>query len=171
MTRALASLLCVFTLAGTAALGATAGTTTSAAATGSKATVIILRGRTSANGGGTWQRRLRLKLLKRRLNRFELCAMVNQVKFSPGCDPRPGSVLPRGTILRLEQKPAGSGIKVQDTPGWGMVGTSLEPSIFAVLSNVVTGNTYGTFTYRVTLRDAEGTIVARSKPFKVVWHP
>jgi hypothetical protein len=52
-----------------------------------------------------------------------------------------------------------------------MVGTSLEPSIFAVLSNVVTGNTYGTFTYRVTLRDAEGTIVARSKPFKVVWHP
>ena len=81
------------------------------------------------------------------------------------------AVLPRGTILRLEQKPAGSGIKVKDTPGWGMVGTSLEPSIFAVLSNVVTGNKYGTVTYRVTLRDAEGTIVARSKPFKVVWHP
>ena len=171
MTRALASLLCVFTLAGTAALGATAGTTTSATGTDSKATVITLRGRTTANGGGTWQRRLRLKLLKLRLNRFELCAMVNQATFSPSCDPRPGSVLPRGTILRLEQKPAGSGIKVKDTPGWGMVGTSLEPSIFAVLSNVVTGNKYGTVTYRVTLRDAEGTIVARSKPFKVVWHP
>jgi hypothetical protein len=161
----------VFTLAGTAVVGATAGTATSAADTGSKATVITLRGRTSANGGGTWQRRLRLKLLKLRLNRFELCAMVNQTRFSPSCDPRPGSVLPRGTILRLEQKPAGSGIKVKDTPGWGMVGTSLEPSLFAVLSNVVTGNKFGTVTYRVTLRDAEGNIVARSKPFKVVWHP
>jgi hypothetical protein len=171
MTRALASLLCVFTLAGTAVLGATASTTTSAAGTRSTATVITLRGRTSSNGGGTWQRRLRLKLLKRRLNRFELCAMVNQVRFSPSCDPRPGSVLPRGTILRLEQKPAGKGIRVQDTPGWGMVGTSLDASLFAVLSNVVTGNTFGTYTYRVTLRDAEGNIVARSKPFKVVWHP
>ena len=171
MTRALASLLCVFTLAGTAVLGATAGTTTSATGTRSTATVITLRGRTSANGGGTWQRRLRLKLLKLRLNRFELCAMVNQTKFSPSCDARPGSVLPRGTILRLEQKPAGSGIRVKDTPGWGMVGTSLEPSLFAVLSNVVTGNKFGTVTYRVTLRDAEGDIVARSKPFKVIWHP
>ena len=171
MTRALASLLCVFTLAGTTVLGATASTTTSAAGTRSTATVITLRGRTSSNGGGTWQRRLRLKLLKRRLNRFELCAMVNQVRFSPSCDPRPGSVLPRGTILRLEQKPAGKGIRVQDTPGWGMVGTSLDASLFAVLSNVVTGNTFGTYTYRVTLRDAEGNIVARSKPFKVVWHP
>lgn len=170
MTRALASLLCVCTLAGTAVLSATAGTTTSAAGNRSTATVITLRGRTSSNGGGTWQRRLRLKLLKLRLNRFELCAMVNQARFSPSCDPRPGSVLPRGTILRLEQKPAGKGIRVKDTPGWGMVGTSLEPSIFAVLSNVVTGNTFGTVTYRVTLRDAEGNIVARSKPFKVVWH-
>ena len=86
MARALASLLCVFTLAGTAVLGATAGTTTSAAGTHSTATVITLRGRTSANGVGTWQRRLRLKLLKLRLNRFELCAMVNQTRFSPSCD-------------------------------------------------------------------------------------
>lgn len=171
MTRALASVLCVVMLAGTAVVVATASSATSAADTRSTATVITLRGRTSANGGGTWQRRLRLKLLKRRLNRFELCAMVNQVKVSSGCDPKPGSVLPRGTILRLEQKPAGSGIKVEDTPGWGMVGTSLEPSLFAVLSNVVTGNKFGTTTYRVTLRDAEGNIVARSKPFKVIWHP
>jgi hypothetical protein len=167
--RTLVSLVCAVTLAGTAVLGATAATTTSGAGSRSSATVITLKGRTSANGGGTWQRRLRLKLLKRRLNRFELCAMVNETKFSPSCDPRPGSVLPRGTILRLEQKPAGHGIHVQDTPGWGMVGTSLEPSIFAVLSNVVTGNKFGTFTYRVTLRDAEGNIVARSKPFTVVW--
>ena len=73
-------------------------------------------------------------------------------------------------MAQVVEKPAGKGIHVRDTPGWGMVGTSLEPSLLAVLSNVVTGNRFGTVTYRVTLRDAEGTILARSKPFRVVWH-
>ena len=168
MSRALVSLLCVSALAGSAALGATAGNTTSATGSRTSATVITLRGRSP--GAGAWQRRLRLKLIKVRLKSFELCAMVNQSSLSPTCDAKPGKTLPRGTILRLEQKPAGHGIKVQDTPGWGMVGTSSEPSILAVLSNVVTGNRFGTVTYRVTLRDAEGTILARSRPFKVVWH-
>ena len=169
MTRALVSLLCVSALAGTAAIGVSAGNTSGAAGTHATATVITLRGR-SPLALGAWQRRLQLKLVKLRLKRFELCAMVNHSTLSPTCDAKPGEALPRGTILRLEQRPAGSGIRVQDTPGWGMVGTSLEPSILAVLSNVVTGNKVGTVTYRVTLRDAEGTIVARSKPFKVVWH-
>ena len=169
MTRALASLLCVFALAGTAALGATAGNTSNAAGARATATVITLRGR-SPVALGAWHQRLRLKLIKLRLKKFELCAMVNRSALSPTCDAKPGEALPRGTILRLEQRPAGHGIKVQDTPGWGMVGTSLEPSIVAVLSNVVTGNKVGTVTYRVTLRDAEGTILARSRPFKVVWH-
>jgi len=169
MMRAFVSLLCVSALAGATVVGATAGNTTSSTGSRSSATVITLRGRTSSTGAGAWQRRLQLKLIKLRLKSFELCAMVNQARLTPTCDAKPGNALPRGTILRLEQKPAGHGIKVQDTPGWGMVGTSPEPSIFAVLSNVVTGNKLGTVTYRVTLRDAEGTILARSKPFKVVW--
>ena len=165
MIRALA-VLCATTLF--AASAATAGPTTGAAASRATATVITLRGRSPSPG--PWRRVLRLKLIKLRLKSFELCAMVNQARLSPGCDAKRGSALPRGTILRLEQKPAGKGIHVRDTPGWGMVGTSLEPSLLAVLSNVVTGNRFGTVTYRVTLRDAEGTILARSKPFRVVWH-
>ena len=169
MTRALVVALSVSALvAASATGGATAGNTSSAAGARTTATVITLRGR-SPGATGAWQRRLRLKLIKLRLKRFELCAMVNHSRLSPTCDAKPGEALPQGTILRLEQRPAGQGIKVQDTPGWGMVGTSLEPSIIAVLSNVVTGNKVGTVTYRVTLRDAEGTILARSKPFKVVW--
>ena len=157
MTRALVSLLCVSAIAGTAVLGATAGNNR-APPDPRLGDVITLRGR-SPLALGAWQRRLRLKLVKLRLKRFELCAMVNHSTLSPTCDAKPGEALPRGTILRLEQQPAGSGIRVQDTPGWGMVGTSLEPSILAVLSNVVTGNKVGTVTYRVTLRDAEGTIL------------
>jgi len=167
MTRALVSLLCVSALAGSAALGATAGTTSSVAGSRGTATVITLRGRSPSPG--PWRRQLRLKLIKLRLKSFELCAMVNRSTLSPTCEAKPGAALPRGTILRLEQRPAGHGIKVQDTPGWGMVGTSPEPSLLAVLSNVVTGNKVGTVTYRVTLRDAEGTVLARSRPFKVVW--
>jgi hypothetical protein len=168
MTRAFVSLLCVSALAGSAALAATAGTTSSAVGSRGTATVITLRGRSPSPG--PWRRQLRLKLIKARLKSFELCAMVNRSTLSPTCDPKQTDVLPRGTILRLEQKPAGKGIHVRDTPGWGMVGTSLQPSLLAVLSNAVTGNTFGTITYRVTLRDAEGTILARSRPFKVVWH-
>jgi hypothetical protein len=149
-------------------LGATTSSTAGATDSRAAATVITLRGRSP--GAGAWQRRLRLKLVKVRLKSFELCAMVNQARLSATCDAKPGKALPRGTILRLEQRPAGHGIRVRDTPGWGMVGTSLEPSILAVLSNVVTGNRFGTVTYRVTLRDAEGNIVARSRPFKVIWH-
>jgi hypothetical protein len=170
MTRGLISVLCTSALVVTTAAGATAGNTTSAAGSRSTATVITLRGRSPTTGAGAWQRRLRLKLIKVRLKSFELCAMVNHSTLSPTCDTKPSEALPRGTILRLEQRPAGHGIKVRDTPGWGMVGTSLEPSILAVLSNVVTGNTFGTVTYRVTLRDAEGKILARSKRFEVTWH-
>ena len=166
MTRALATLLCVSALLGSTAAVALAESSAGSADARTAATVITLRGRPAT---GAWRRGLRMKLVKVRLERFELCAMVNQARLSPTCDARPGSVLPRGTILRLEQKPAGQGIRVRDTPGWGMVATSLEPSLLAVLSNVVTGNTFGTTTYRVTLRDAEGTILARSKPFKVTW--
>lgn len=165
MIRALVSLLCVSALV---AASATAGNATGRTSSGATATVITLRGRSPSPG--PWRRVLRLKLIKLRLKSFELCAMVNQARLSPGCAAKKGAALPRGTILRLEQKPAGKGIHVQDTPGWGMVGTSLEPSLLAVLSNVVTGNRFGTITYRVTLRDAEGNILARSRPFKVVWH-
>jgi hypothetical protein len=77
--------------------------------------------------------------------------------------------LPPGQTLRLEQRPIGPAVTNPDSPGWGTVATSEDASLSAVLSNFVTGNTPGTITYRTTLRDSAGQILARSNPVAVTW--
>jgi hypothetical protein len=74
------------------------------------------------------------------------------------------------TTLRLEQDPAGRGIKRADSPGWGMLAASSTASLGAVLSNTVTGDVTGRFRYRVTLRDKAGKVLVRSNVLPIDWH-
>ena len=102
---------------------------------------------------------------------FYVCAVWKKARPNKPCEAFPGVKLPPNTQLRLEQQPIGPAVTNPDTPGWGTVATSPTADLQAVLSNFVTGNTYGTFTYRATLRDPAGTILARSNTFKITWHP
>ncbi len=104
------------------------------------------------------------------LTSFVVCAVWNQAPPPPTCQPRRGSRLPEGTSLRLEQRPIGAGVKRADSPGWGLVGLSQDAALEAVLSNNISGNRFGTISYRVTLRNASGRVQATSNTFKVVWH-
>ena len=73
-----------------------------------------------------------------------------------------GVRLPAQTNARLEQSPIAKALRRDDSPGWGMVGFSPDPVIKAMLSNTQTGNVYGTFYYRVTLRDVSSKILVTS---------
>jgi hypothetical protein len=77
--------------------------------------------------------------------------------------------LPAGTVLRLEQSPVARALKRADSPGWGMLGSSPDGGLGAVLSNLVTDNRRGTFHYRVTLRDRSNNILVASNTLTVVW--
>ena len=167
MLRSAVAALCVSAvLVAPAAVGAAAlGNETGASAGAAK---ITLRGKTP--GPGPWRTYLWLKLVKVKLKSFELCAVWDQPSPLPNCRAKAGKALPAGTTLRLEQRPIGNGVRLADTPGWGMIGTSNDAALAAVVSNSVTGNHFGTVTYRVTLRNADGRVVARSNPFKVAWH-
>ena len=129
---------------------------------------ITLRGKFAGSG---WVRTLSRKLNKNRLIPFTLCAVWDHPSGKQfDCLPVPGSSLPPGTDLRLEQKPAGHGLRRADSPGWGMLAMSPTAVLKAPLSNDVTGNTFGTVRFRVTLRErATGRIVYRSNPFLLRW--
>jgi hypothetical protein len=117
-----------------------------------------------------WKKTLYIKLVKTRLITFSLCAIND---WQPGqkfdCD-LSGPRLGEQTTLRLEQAPVGRALVRSDSPGWGMLGVSASSRLGAVLSNTVTGDRFGTFRYRVTLRDRSGQILASSNTVKVVWH-
>jgi hypothetical protein len=51
-----------------------------------------------------------------------------------------------------------------------MLGISLTARLGAIMSNTVTGNNYGTYRYRVTLRDGSGQVLATSNSLPVDWH-
>jgi hypothetical protein len=70
----------------------------------------------------------------------------------------------------MEQSPVARAMKRDDSPGWGMVGLGSDPVVKVVLSNTETGNRYGTFYYRVTLRDIAGKILLTSNKVTLVWH-
>lgn len=132
------------------------------------ADTITLRARVHE---GFWQKSLSLKLVKTNLIGFSVCAIWDQPatqKFS--CSAPAGTKLPAGSRLRLEQSPVLRALKRSDSPGWGMLGTSEDPALGAVLSNTVSGNRLGTVKYRVTLRDADGKVMLQSNVFTVVWH-
>jgi hypothetical protein len=110
-----------------------------------------------------------LKLVQTSLTEFSVCATWNtQPPRRFNCSS--GAQLPANTTLRLEQSPAGHGLKRADSPGWGMVGSSEEATLEAALSNAVSGNRPGTVHYRVTLRDSSGRVLARSNVLMVNWH-
>jgi hypothetical protein len=132
------------------------------------ATPIILRGRRPARG--PWRNYLWLELDKTDVVSFTVCAVWRQPPPQQACRAAPGNRLPRGTLMRLEQRPIAAALRRADSPGWGMVGASPDAVLEAVLSNTLSGNRIGTFSYRVTLRNASGRVLARSNTFRAFWH-
>jgi hypothetical protein len=117
-----------------------------------------------------WKKALYIKLVKTRLISFSLCAVKDwQAGAKFDCD-SPGPRLPPPTLLRLEQNPVGKGLIRSDSPGWGMLGISSNARLGAALSNTLTGDKFGTYRYRVTLRDRSGAVLATSNTVKVTWH-
>jgi hypothetical protein len=119
---------------------------------------------------GPWVTRLSLKLKKTQLMEFKLCGVWNWPANRRFTCLGAGSRLPERTAARMEQSPIGKAMKRDDSPGWGMVGFSDHPVIKLPLSNTETGDKYGTFYYRVTLRDLSGTILLTSNKVSVTWH-
>jgi hypothetical protein len=121
--------------------------------------------------GGLWQKSLYLKLVKLRLTDFSVCAIWNRPAGETfDCGPASERQLPDGTSLRLEQSPIARAVRRADSPGWGMLGSSPDAALGAVLSNLVSGNRAGTFRYRVTLRDRTNQLLVASNTLRVVWH-
>ena len=119
---------------------------------------------------GPWKKSLSLRLVKLRLISFQLCAIWNyQAGAAFDCDAAARNKLPAGTTMRLEQNPVAKAVRRADSPGWGMLGTSSDGGLGAVLSQLVSGNRRGTFHYRVTLRDRSSHILATSNTFTLVW--
>jgi len=120
---------------------------------------------------GPWVTRLSLKLTKTKLIEFRLCGVWDWPAAKRFTCLGAGTRLPARTAARMEQSPVGTALKRQDSPGWGMVGFSADPVIKVPLSNTATGNHYGTYYYRVTLRDlAGGKPLVTSNKVAVNWH-
>jgi hypothetical protein len=121
--------------------------------------------------GGPWKKALYVKLVRNQLYSFSVCAIRN---WQPPAEPfecnTAGEPLPAETGMRLEQNPIARALRRSDSPGWGMLGTSETARLGAVLSNTVTGDRFGIFRYRVTLRDGSGRLLARSNTVSVNWH-
>lgn len=131
---------------------------------------ITLRGRL---GRGVWRKSLSLKLNKDTLVTFALCGLWDQpptAAFTPKCTAASGDKLPNGTFLRLEQNPIKKALPRADSPGWGLLAMTDKNAIEAILSNTLTGNVYGTFHYRVTLRTVSGQVLATSNALTLYWH-
>jgi hypothetical protein len=152
----------------TLALTASAGLWQGRAADAAESHSITLRGKFA---GGAWKPTLSRKLDRNRLIAFSLCAVWDQPtsrRFN--CAAAQGVQLPEGTELRLEQRPAAAALKLRDSPGWGLLGVSGEPSFRVPLSNGVTGNRFGTVTFRVTLRErSSGKVLYRSNALLLRW--
>jgi hypothetical protein len=146
-------------------------TTTSSQTTGESApvTITVLGSRTNT---GPYTRSLSMKLddTTPKPFPFYVCAAWGEQKAPAGCKAAAGARLPVGGILRLEQQPPGPAVTYPDSPGWGTVGTSDTSELTVPLSNGTTGNRFGTVTYRVTMRDRAGKILANSNRFVLTWH-
>ena len=143
--------------------------TTSTAPVTPGAAAIILRGARLDNG--PWGHHVSVQLGRNgQPNQFYVCAVRTRVAPKKPCLAPPGSALPYQTILRLEQHPAGVGLKEPDSPGWGIVGTSDQADLRIVLSDFVSSSKPATITYRVTLRTLAGKKLATSNPISVTWH-
>ena len=141
--------------------GARATPSIGADATTATAATIAVRGRTGIEG--PWRSSLRLKLVRGGIPvSFTVCAVWGDPpSVTPECGAAPGTRLPDGTRMRLEQR---------RTTHWKRVGLSPEPALEAVLSNAVSGNRLGTVFYRVRLIQTSGRVLRTSNTFRVVWH-
>jgi hypothetical protein len=150
---------------------AKSSTTTASQATGESAPVTITVLGSRANTG-PFTRSLSMKLddTTPKPYPFYVCAAWGEQKAPDGCKAAAGARLPVGGILRLEQQPPGPAVTFPDSPGWGTVGTSDTAELTVPLSNGTTGNRFGTVTYRVTMRDRAGKILANSNRFVLTWH-
>jgi hypothetical protein len=119
---------------------------------------------------GPWVTRLSLKLKIYQLMAFRVCGVWNWPTTRRFTCLGAGSRLPEKTTARMEQSPIGKALKRDDSPGWGMVGLSTDPVCKVALSNTTTGDRYGTYFYRVTLRDLAGAVLLTSNKVTVVWH-
>lgn len=146
-----------------------ATTTTAAGGVSAPVTITVLGSRAAT---GPYTRALSMKLddTTPRPYPFYVCAAWGAHKAPEGCKAAAGASLPVGGILRLEQQPPGPAVTYPDSPGWGTVGTSDTPELSVPLSNGTTGNRFGTITYRVTMRNRAGKILARSNTFLLTWH-
>jgi hypothetical protein len=126
----------------------------------------------AAHTDGPWTRRLSLRLGRGGVPaQFYVCAVWTQREVAEPCGTEPGGTLRAGSTLRLEQHPVGPGLERADSPGWGLVGTSEEPVLRITLSDFVSANNKpATVTYRVTLRDPSGRVVATSNTITIAWH-
>ena len=148
----------------------TAATTTTQATGGAAPVTITVLG--SRANTGPYARSLSMKLDDNTPKPFPfyVCAAWGEHKAPEGCKAAAGARLPVGGILRLEQQPPGPAVTYPDSPGWGTVGTSDTPELTVPLSNGTTGNRFGTVTYRVTMRNRAGKILANSNRFVLTWH-
>jgi hypothetical protein len=146
-----------------------AGTTTATASAGDAQRTIRLLG--SKSNSGPFEESLSLKLVDGvEPIAFYVCAAWGDDEAPSGCKAPSGARLPAGASLRLEQRPPGPARRFADSPGWGTVGTSETAELSAPLSNGVTGNRIGKVTFRATLRNRAGRVLATSNPFMLTWH-
>jgi hypothetical protein len=172
LTVGVAGAALVWPFADGASANRNAGRTALAAPSGERASrqddsKLTLRLRTRL---GPWKKSLYLRLNKNKLSTFSACGIRNwdgTEKFD--CEVASGR-LPGGNFLRLEQSPRAKALARPDSPGWGMLGLTSSTRVGVVVSNVVTGNRYGTYRYRVTLRNASGLVLATSNIVTVTWH-
>lgn len=150
--------------------GSTSGTTTATTAAGSENAKITLLG--AKHNDGPWARSLSVRLGRGGVPvQFFICAVRGAPASTQPCKAPPGSMMPTRSTMRLEQQPVGPGIERPDSPGWGLVGTSEDPELSIVLSDFVSANNKpGPVTYRVTLRDPSGHVLATSNTITVHWH-
>lgn len=119
---------------------------------------------------GAWLKALSLPLNKHNLKEFKLCGVFNWPAGKTFTCVGSGATLPERTLLRMEQTPIANAMKRTDSPGWGLVGMSGDPVLRVPLSNTVTQDKWGTFYYRVSLRDLAGKVILTSNRVKLVWH-
>jgi hypothetical protein len=124
----------------------------------------------SAQNTGPFEDSLSLKLVAGfRPIPFYVCAAWGAKTAPSNCTAAQGARLPAGSTLRLEQRPPGPAVTYPDSPGWGTVGTSEDPELNIPLSNGVTGNRVGKVTFRATLRNRSGRVLATSNTFTLTW--
>ena len=152
----------------TAATTTVADNGTATVSAPSTAKINLLAGRTNT---GPWMESLSLEHGPDGVpTSFYVCAAWDEARAPKGCDAAPGAELPAGTVLRLEQRPAGAAAASPDSPGWATVGTSDVAELEVPLSDFVSGLDVDEATYRVTLRPrAGGDALATSNPITVTW--